>query len=78
MVGLVQHKNLTTPRARRRLKPGRMAHWQDLIRGRTHLGYRRWPGDGAGHWLLRRYLARNKYHVVTLGVADATSPLPMA
>jgi integrase len=41
-----------------------------LIRGRAHLGWQRWPEDPAGRWVLRRFLARNKYRVVELGTAD--------
>src|SRR5262249_1102583 len=70
MVGLVQHANLTSPRARSRLQRGRQPHWHLLLRGRAHLGWQRWPDDIAGRWLLRRFLARNKYHVTELGTAD--------
>src|SRR5262249_24110750 len=70
MVGLLQHANLTSPRARRRLKRGRQPHWHLLIRGQAHLGWQRWPEDSAGRWLLRRFLARNKYRLVEHGTAD--------
>jgi integrase len=74
MVGLIRHANLTTPRARRRLTPGRQPHWQALVRGRAHLGWQRWPGERTGRWLLRRYLRRNKYRVIELGPADDAMP----
>jgi integrase len=70
MAGDVQHTNLTSRSARARLARGRQPHWHALVRGRVHLGYRRWPKEPAGHWLLRRYIRRHKYHVTTLGVAD--------
>ena len=74
MVGLVQHANLTSPSARRRLERGRQPHWHALVRGRVHLGYQRWPEDRAGRWVLRRYIRRNKYRVVELGTADDAMP----
>jgi hypothetical protein len=74
MAGLTKHANLTTPRARRRLKAGRMPHWQDIVRGKAHLGWQRWPGEKSGRWVLRRYLKRNQYRVVELGVADDALP----
>ena len=75
MVGLVQHANLTSPRARSRLERGRQPHWHLLIRGRAHLGWQRWPEDHTGRWLLRRYIHRNKYRVVELGPADDGSAI---
>src|SRR6516165_5275490 len=75
MVGLVQHANLTSPRARSRLERGRQPHWHLLIRGRAHLGWQRWPEDHTGRWLLRRYIHRNKYRVVELGPADDGSTI---
>ena len=74
MVGLVRHANLTSRSARSRLERRRQPHWQALVRGRAHLGWQRWPEDRTGRWLLRRFLARNKYRVVELGAADDAMP----
>jgi integrase len=54
---------------RRRLKPGRQAHWQTLVPGRVHLGYQRWPEDREGRWIVRRY-TDGAYYITPLGTAD--------
>jgi integrase len=54
---------------RRRLKPGRQAHWQTIVPNRVHLGYQRWPDDREGRWIVRRYVD-GAYFITPLGFAD--------
>ena len=70
MAGTVQHTELSSRTARKRLPTGRQPHWQALVRGKVHLGYQRHKGDPAGRWVLRRYIGNNKYRVEALGLAD--------
>jgi hypothetical protein len=60
MSGTVVRKRLETVKSRRGLKRGRQAHWQALIEGRVHIGYRCKEGAPAGSWLLRRYIGNGK------------------
>jgi integrase len=70
MAGTVKHAKLDSRTARAKLKKGRQPHWQALT-PRTHLGFQHWKGNGAGRWILRRYLGQgNKYRVMPLGLAD--------
>src|SRR5262245_18969091 len=56
---------------RRKLKPGRQAHWVTITPNRTHLGYQRWPEDKTGTWKLRTYKPdKQDYAVMPLGEAD--------
>jgi integrase len=61
MAGTVKHAKLDNRTARARLKG--TEHWQALVAGRAHLGWR------AGRWILRRYVD-GKYTRATLGTAD--------
>ncbi|MES2255040.1 MAG: site-specific integrase [Pseudomonadota bacterium] len=75
MVGKVEHKDLSTAKARKRLKAGRQPHFQSLVTGRSHLGYQRNESSKAGRWMLRRYEGRDakgneRYVVAGLGWAD--------
>jgi hypothetical protein len=54
MAGTVKHVKLDSRTARRKLKVGRQANWQNLTPG-THLGYHKKEAGNAGRWLLRRY-----------------------
>jgi integrase len=54
---------------RRRLKPGRQAHWQTIVPNRVHLGYQRWEDDKEGRWIVRRYVD-GAYFITPLGFAD--------
>jgi integrase len=78
MAGTVKHAKLDSRTARAKLKKGRQPHWQALT-PRTHLGFQHWKGNGAGRWILRRYLGQgisptgnkiDKYRVTPLGLAD--------
>jgi hypothetical protein len=70
MARTVAKKKLDSPTARRKLKSGRQAHWEELTAG-LHLGYQRQKGADVGRWLLRKYLGGgNKYRVTPLGIAD--------
>jgi integrase len=66
--------NITTRTHRRRLTPGRQAHFITLTPGRAHLGYQRDPDAIVGRWLLRRYNpalpAARRYSILPLGLAD--------
>src|ERR1700756_3028631 len=55
---------------RKRLKPGRQAHWVTITPNRTHLGYQRWADDKTGRWVLRRYAPDSGYSILPLGQAD--------
>ena len=70
MAGTVRHAKLQNRTSRRRLKRGRMGHWNTLTPGKAHLGYQCWETETAGRWLLRRYIGQGKYNVETLGRAD--------
>ena len=70
MSGTVKRKRLETVKARRGLKRGRQPHWQALIEGRVHIGYRCKEGAPAGSWLMRRYIGNGKYRLEPLGLAD--------
>jgi integrase len=69
VVGVVREARLQTPTARGKLKPGRQPHWNTILAGKAHLGWRRRPKDKAGSWVLRRY-GENGYSVVTFARAD--------
>jgi integrase len=68
--------DLSTPTARRRLKPKKnsVPYWRFIAAGR-YIGYR--PHVGAQHfgtWLARLYVGGEKYLIVTLGTADDRAP----
>jgi integrase len=68
--------DLSTPTARRRLKPKRnsVPYWRFIAAGR-YIGYR--PHVGAQHfgtWLARLYVGGEKYLIATLGSADDRAP----
>jgi len=71
MSGAAREAKLDNPTRRKKLKPGRQAHWHTLVRGSvtSHLGYQRWPEDKEGRWLLRRY-RDGKYSMMPVGLAD--------
>jgi integrase len=69
MVGVIREARLQTPTARGKLKAGRQPHWNTILAGRAHLGWRRRPKDRAGSWVLRRY-GENGYVVTTFARAD--------
>lgn len=69
MARTVRHAKLDNLTARARLKRGRQPHYQVLILNRAHLGYRRWPDEASGVWLLRRN-DDGAYFVRTLAKAD--------
>ena len=69
MARTVRHAKLDNPTARARLKRGRQPHYQVLILNKAHLGYRRWPDEASGVWLLRRN-DDGAYFVRTLAKAD--------
>jgi hypothetical protein len=54
MARRIADKNLDSKEARRKLSPRGKPHWRGIERG-LHLGYRR-LSDGAGPWIVRRYL----------------------
>jgi len=68
MARTVTEKKITSPTARRKLKPGRQPHWVTLRAAHSHLGWQRWPDDKAGRWVLRR--RRGGYSQETIGYAD--------
>jgi integrase len=73
MAGTVRSARLNSPTARGKLKRGRQPHWSALVTtraGRAHLGWQRWPGDGLGRWLLRRFVPPGRYTVSEFGRAD--------
>src|SRR5262245_32078154 len=72
MARTIAEARLGTPTARRRLEPGRQPHWNTLTAGRDHLGYRRWPHERAGCWLLRRRRG-GRYSEEQIGIADDDS-----
>ena len=68
--------DLSTPTARRRLKPKKnsVPYWRFIAAGR-YIGYR--PHVGARHfgtWLARLYVGDEKYLIATLGTADDRAP----
>jgi integrase len=69
MAGTVRESNLSTVKARSRLKPGRQPHWHTLLTGFAHLGYQRWPNEKQGRWVLRRRVS-GRYSVEPIGTAD--------
>ncbi len=65
----VKDKSIETKTARLRLPSGRQPHWKGIVPGRVALGYQKWRGE-AGRWVMRRWIADNKYRITTLGRAD--------
>ena len=80
MAGIITtYKRLESRSARSKLRRGRTPHWRALEEGkvsRVHIGYQCHEGAPAGRWLLRRYLARHRYSVETLGFADDDRTVP--
>lgn len=70
MVGITQHSDISTAKARARLARGRKAHFQTLRVGKAALGYQRDEDALQGRWLLRRYVGGGKYAIATLALAD--------
>jgi integrase len=84
MSGMAREAKLDNRTRRAKLKRGRSPHWHTLVRSGTvtaHLGYQRWPEDGEGRWLLRRYQpapfshwpdqkSKGKYSITPIGAAD--------
>jgi integrase len=66
----VEHAKIETPTSRAKLKRGKR-HYQLILTGKAHLGYRREEGAPHGRWFLRRNLGDEKYQYLRLlGVAD--------
>jgi integrase len=68
--------DLSTPTARKRLKPknNSLPYWRFIAEGR-HLGYRPHRGTaGAGTWCARLYMGDRRYTYETLGAADDRAP----
>lgn len=68
--------DLSTPTARRRLKPKKnsVPYWRFISAGR-YIGYR--PHKGAQHfgtWVVRLYVGGENYQLATLGTADDRAP----
>jgi integrase len=83
MANTVKHAKLESPRARGRLKRGRQSHWQNIVLGKEHLGYQRWPDEPDGRWIWRHRLGSvkkngkhffSRYQTITLGRADDAAP----
>jgi integrase len=71
MARRIQDKNLDSKEARRKLEVRGKPHWRAVERG-LHLGYRRLR-EGAGPWIVRRYLGKQKYDEQAIGIADDLS-----
>jgi integrase len=68
MARRIKDKNLDSKDARRNLQPRGKPYWRSVERG-LHLGYRR-LSEGAGAWIVRRYLGNQKYDERRIGIAD--------
>jgi integrase len=71
MARRIQDKNLDSKDARRKLPPRGKPHWRGIERG-LHLGYRRLR-EGAGPWIVRRYVGKQQYEEKAIGIADDLS-----
>jgi integrase len=71
MARRIQDKNLDSKDARRKLQPRGKPYWRSVERG-LHLGYRRLR-EGAGPWIVRRYLGKQRYDEQSIGIADDLS-----
>src|SRR5262245_31043641 len=70
----VREANIATPTARSNIKPSKREHWNTLVEGRSHLGYRRRPGERQGQWVLRVYEG-GAYSRRVIGIADDYSKI---
>jgi integrase len=69
MPRIVEHARIETATSRVKLKRGKR-HYQSLITGKAHIGYRREDDAPHGRWFIRRNLGGEKYQYVPLGIAD--------
>ncbi|MDB5533221.1 MAG: integrase family protein [Hyphomicrobiales bacterium] len=69
MAGATTQSKIESRTQRRKLKPGRQAHFRTLVPGRSHVGYQRNEGAAEGRWFLRRYNG-SAYSIEPLGLAD--------
>ena len=69
MPRIVEHARIETATSRVKLKRGKR-HYQSLITGKAHIGYRREADAPHGRWFIRRNLGGEKYQIIPIGAAD--------
>jgi integrase len=78
MAGRVVEARIGSRADRKKLPPGRQAHWRELTsEPRSHLGYQRNEGAACGRWILRVNVGMSKagagrFRIVPIGLADDT------